>query len=174
MNCAETMASIELKYGPFDDEEIEFYREHMNDPVHGFQRKMVFTLFYKYFGDPVSIKAINQTEYIKLVIAAKRYLEAHDIYGLSHVISSNITRFVNRKSLNKREETRVRSSNSFASVQRKYNSPKIEKDILSDIASILSSDFEIIDYHNKDIHGTQLDKLSETICEAYLLYILLT
>ena len=171
VNCEEAMNTIEMQFGPFDEDEISFYKERMDDPVHGFQRKLVFGLFYKYFGDPVSIKAINQTQYIKLVIAAKRYLESHRIHMLSYVISSNITRFVNRKSLNKREERKVKASNLFINIQEKYNNPKIEKDILSIIASILSSDFEIIDYHNKEADGQQLDKISDIICEEVLLYI---
>ena len=42
--------------------------------MYRFQNNMVFLLFYKYFGDPNSAKAINRIDYIQLIIAAKRIL----------------------------------------------------------------------------------------------------
>ena len=53
------MRSIEMIYGPFDQEEVDFYIKSLSQDgkavINGFQKDLIFNLFYKYFGDPVSI-----------------------------------------------------------------------------------------------------------------------
>jgi hypothetical protein len=60
-NCYHIMKTIEDMYGPFDEKEIEFYHKQFNEEnwLNSFQRQLIFLLFYKYFGDSESIKAIT-------------------------------------------------------------------------------------------------------------------
>ena len=73
------MKKIEEQWGPFDQKEIEFYikelRNENGEIINGFQRQLIFNLFYKYFGDTTSIRAINSIDYVKLMIVAKRMLQ---------------------------------------------------------------------------------------------------
>ena len=53
--CDDAMNQIRMIYGPFDDDEIAFFKHRLSDggkcTVNAFQRDLVFNLFFKYFGD---------------------------------------------------------------------------------------------------------------------------
>ena len=53
--CDDAMNQIRMIYGPFDEDEITFYKHRLSDggkcTVNAFQRDLVFNLFFKYFGD---------------------------------------------------------------------------------------------------------------------------
>ena len=55
----------------------------------------------------------------------------------------------------------------------KYKNKKIIQQILGTIATIITSSFSIIDYHNKDIHGKDIQIESRFIIEETLIYVLL-
>lgn len=175
VNCEATMKYLEGIYGPFDQNEIEFYiRELASDNkvvINSFQKELVFNLFYKYFGDPMSIKAINRDDYIKLVIIAKKLLQANNMIILPYIISSKINRLVLRKNINKKESTKLESSPYYPYIINKYKNEKIEKQILSIIATILSSEFKIVDYEEVEIHGKIVEVSPEMISEEVLMYI---
>ena len=48
------MNKIERMFGPFDQQIIDFYVGEMSNTngelMNGFQRQLIFNLFYKYFG----------------------------------------------------------------------------------------------------------------------------
>ena len=169
------MRDLDVLYGPFDDDEIDYYIERLSKDgkfvINSFQKDLVFNLFYKYFGDSVSIKAINSRDYIKLVIAAKRMLEANNLIVLPYIISSRINRIMTRKNVNKKELTKLQNSQSYSYIKEKYKNPKIENLILSMIAGILSSEFEIIDYNNDEIDGKIISSLGDYLIEEMLTYI---
>lgn len=175
VNCEQTMRDLDVLYGPFDDDEIDYYIERLSKDgkfvINSFQKDLVFNLFYKYFGDSVSIKAINSRDYIKLVIAAKRMLEANNLIVLPYIISSRINRLMTRKNVNKKELTKLQNSQSYSYIKEKYKNPKIENLILSMIAGILSSEFEIIDYNNDEIDGKIISSLGDYLIEEMLTYI---
>lgn len=179
VNCEETMKTIERLYGPFEPELIEFYKKELTRDgkplINSFQKELIFNLFYKYFGDPISIDAINATDYIKLMIAAKRILDANRMVILPYIISSRVTRLVTRKNINKKEMTKLNLSPFYSLVQKKYNNPKIEKYILSIIAQILSSEFKFIEPgpENKELNGEPIPFIPDYICEEILLYVTL-
>ena len=175
VNCEETMKTIEMIFGPFKDEEISFYMNNLSEEgkiiINGFQKDLIFNLFYKYFGDPVSIKAINREDYIKLMIAAKRTLQSNNMVILPYVISSRINRLVSRKSLNKKELTKLTTSPFYSKIMEKYQNAKIEKYILSIIATILSSEFQIIDFDDDELNGIIIETIPDIICEEILMYV---
>lgn len=169
------MRLIEMMYGPFDKADILFYKKALSDgtkcTVNSFQRDLVFNLFFKFFGDTQTINAINLDDYVKLVIAARRILEAAGMVVLPYIISSKITRLATRKNINKKEMTKLEASPLYQKIKDKYRSDKIEKQILSVIAVILSSDFEIIDPDDLELSGQRIGILPELICEEVLIYI---
>lgn len=177
VNCEETMKTIEMVYGPFNDDEIDFYINKLSKDgrfnINQFQEDLVFNLYYKYFGDTVSIKAINQRDYIKLIIAAKKILESNRLIIMPYIISSKVKRLITRKNVNKKELIKIQSSQFYQMVIDKYKNPKIENQILSMIAGILSSEFEIIDFYEDDLDGRIVDTNVDLLLEEVLMYILL-
>lgn len=173
--CDDAMNQIRMMYGPFDPDEILFYKHRLSDggkcTVNAFQRDLVFNLFFKYFGDANTINAINLDDYVTLIIAAKRILEASGMVLLPYILSSKVIRLASRKNINKKELTKLESSPLWENVKNKYRSEKIEKYILSIIAIILSSEFEIIDPEDLEINGQRIAVIPELICEEVLMYI---
>ena len=53
----------------------------------------------------------------------------------------------------------------------KYKNPKIKKQILSIIATILSSEFEIVDFEDRQLDGKIIDTIPGFIAEEVLIYI---
>lgn len=176
-NSAETMKNIEAQFGPFDIEEVLFYKEQLSGekghPVQNFQKYLIFNLFYKYFGDTSSIYAINAMDYIKLMIAAKRMLQDNYMVLLPYVLSAKVEKYVSRKTVNKKELIKVKASPYYNMVYEKYQNDKIINQILSTIATIISSDFRIIDYREKDLHGKMIDTMPDLIIEEVLAYVML-
>ena len=175
--CDDAMNTIEIMYGPFDDAEIEFYRRRLSDgtkcTVNSFQKDLVFNLFFKHFGDTQTINAINLNDYIMLIIAARRILEASGMVLLPYIISSKVVRLAGRKNVNKKELTKLESSPLWEKIKEKYRNDKIEKHILGIIAVILSSEFEIVDPMDKELDGQKIVVIPELICEEILMYITL-
>lgn len=178
VNCETTMRTIEQQWGPFDEDEIDFYIRELKsdnrDVVNGFQKQLIFNLFYKYFGDTVSICAINVRDYIKLMLAAKKMLLQNRMSYLPYIISGKVNKIIARKSLNKRELIEMEHSQSYPRIMEKYSTEKVKSLILGTIATIITSTFMMIDYHNRDINGKQIINVDpRIIIEETLLYILL-
>lgn len=175
VNCDSTMEMIELMYGPFDHDEIEFVKKRLADDekpiVNEFQRDLIFNLFYKYFGDPQSAKSINLDEYVKLILAGRNILEANGLVLLPYILSGKVVRLSTRKNVNKRELIKIEASALYKRIDEKYKSERIKMYILGLIATILSSDFEIIDYNDRDLDGTPITIIPELVCEEVLMYI---
>ena len=145
-------------YGPFSQEEIEYYRKRLTkdgSPVmNSLQTQLIGYMFYSEFGDPITMKAIkNQTDYIKLLIAAKRILRDHwSMIILPYVISSRVLRTASRKIISKKDTIRIENSEDYAKIRTKYNNPKMEQKVIELIGTIMSSTFELIEWDEKT-HG---------------------
>lgn len=175
-NCEGTMESITAYYGPFSDEEIKYYIERLEENgtdtiINSFQKNLIFNLFYKYFGDPMSINNINKEDYVKLMIAASRELAANNMVILPYIISSRVLKLQQRKALNKKESLKLESSAMYQTIKDKYRSEKIEKTILGIIATIISSEFEIIDFYDKEADRKIISNVPESICEEVYMFI---
>lgn len=177
INCQYTMSTIEHQWGPFDEKEIDFYIKELQNNnleiINGFQKQLIFNLFYKYFGDTTSISAINVRDYIKLMLAAKKMLTNAKMAYLPLIVSGKVNKIVSRKALNKKEQVEMEQSQFFPYIKDKYQNDKILIQILGTIATLITSNFSIIDYHNPELHGKQLLVESKIIIEEALLYILL-
>ena len=127
------MKTIEKLYGPFDKGEIEFYMkslytESTDSIINPFQKSLVFNLFYNYFGNPTSINAINKEDYVKLLISAKRILQANNMVILPYIISSKVERLVTRNNVNKKELTKLEQSPHYKNIVEKYKNDKYPRD----------------------------------------------
>ena len=81
VNANQTMKQIEQLFGPFPQEEIDYYIQRLeeNDSdtiINSFQRNLIFNLFYKYFGDPVSIRSINKVDYTLYELGLETFTKA--------------------------------------------------------------------------------------------------
>ena len=162
------MKNIETMFGPFDPVEIDHYTkrillnsngEYSIDP---FQKQMIFSLFYRWFKDTQSIHAINREDYIKMIIAAKKLLTSKNMVILPYIISGKVEKLVSRKSVNKKEKAMVEASPSYPLILEKYKNEDIVNYILGIIATIISSDFSIVDM-NPEIDGKRLDTIAVSV-----------
>jgi len=176
-NYEYSMNVIEKKFGPFDPDEIKFYKKQLaneNGEINnGFQKQLVFNLFYKYFGDTTSINGINEDNYIELIITAKKMLKDNMMVYLPYIIGGKINKIITRKTLNKKEISEMESSQYYPYVVEKFKNEKIIQQIFGTIATIITSSFSIIDYHNPELNGKEIVIESKIIIEETLLYILL-
>lgn len=172
------MRTIEKQYGPFDESEINMLMERvMQDEngtpiINGFQKQLVFDLFYKYFRDRQSILAINKRQYAEMIIVTKRILRSKNMILLPYIISGKVDKLVSRKSVNKKELLLIEQSPTYPEVVAKYNNHDILKDIQSIIATIISSDFSIVD-PNPNIDGKVIEVIPAMLIEEVLLYIMM-
>lgn len=171
-----TMEIIDQKFGPFDDKEIDFMLNELTKngrPLFNkFQTNLIFSLFYNYFGDTRSPYSINVRDYIKLMLAAKRILTSYRMIILPYIISGNVVKLITRSGINKKEMAKLESSEYYGIIKNKYgNNPDIMKQILNIISNIISSDFEIIDYHNPDLNGQRINVISDYIIDEVLCFI---
>ena len=176
----QAVRKIEALYGPFSDEEINHYKKKLTKDgrpvINPFQKQMVGYLFFKEFGDPISLNTINQTDYIKLIIAGKRLLLHSGMVILPYIISSRVTRTATRKNVNKKELIRLESSELYNQAKAKYNNPKMEQRILEIIGKVISSSFKIIDYNTErhcptDIDGLMVPINNDIIDEELIFFI---
>ena len=172
--CRASMELIEMMYGPFEEDEVRFYINRLSEKgpaINSFQKELVFDLFYKYFNDPETLNPITIVDYAKLVIAARRILESSGMVLLPYIISSRVDRLAIRKNINKKEFVKLELSPIYQQIKEKYRNEKIEKQILSIIATIMSSDFEAIDFDDPSIDGTRIQIIPELILEEIPVYI---
>ena len=172
VNSDAAMEYIERLFGPFDQYDIEFYKRELTKAnrivINNFQKNLVFNLFY---GDPVSINAINADQYVELIIAARKMLESSGMVMLPHIISSRVVRIVDRNNINKKEMMRLEASQYYPYIEQKYKNSKIETYILRIIATIISSEFCVIDPHDEKLNGTKIETIPEFIIEEVLSYV---
>lgn len=158
----QTVERIEALYGPFSDKEINHYKSKLTRDgapiINSFQKQLIGYLYYKEFGDPITMNAIrNHTDYIKLIIAAKRILEGIGMTILPYIISGKVIRVATRKIINKRDMVSMKNDPLYEQIKLKYNNPKIEQKIWEFIGAVISSTFEIIEYDNEHSRPSEFD-----------------
>lgn len=180
INCETSIGMIEIMYGPFQDDEIEFYRRRLTENgkpiINSFQSQLIFYLFFKDIGDPISVNSINQIDYIKLMIAAKRILSKTGMVILPYIISSKVIRVATRKNVSKKIQDTIDASAIYVSIKEIYNNKNIEAKILEFIGKVLSSSFEIIEYDTDNHVAGDIDKqplpiINDIVIEELLMFI---
>lgn len=178
VNCQQSCQIIENMYGPFDPKELEYYSKYLSDndtksPIHQFQKSLVFYPFYKYFGDTMSINDINSEMYIKLIVAGKKLLEKEQLIIMPEVFSGKINKYVGRKSVNKTLMQKFLNSSYYNDLINKYHNEKIIKELVSMLATIISSDITIVSYNNSKFTGIPIPINYDILCEELYVFALL-
>ena len=172
-----TINSIIARYGPFDQKEINHYRNSLiknGQPlVNKFQHKLINNMFYKFFGNTMSPLCINGDQYIILMIAAKRILLNDGMRLFPYIIAGNVSQISTRTSLCKKELIKVEQSEYYNDICLKFNgNEKLIKAVQALIATILSSRFNVIDYNDKSIDGMEIKVESDILIDEILRFIL--
>ena len=154
VSAEQTVNRIEALYGPFSEAEIEHFRKKLTRDgapiINEFQKQLIGYMYDKEFGDPITMNAIrNQTDYIKLIIAAKRILLKSGMVILPYIISGRIRRIATRKIISKKDMISMEIDPLYDQLKQKYNNPKIEQKIYEFIGAVMSSSFEIIDWDDE-------------------------
>lgn len=177
INCKMTTKKIESIWGSINDKEVKYYINHLknenNEIVNGFQKQLIFNLFYKYYGDTESIKDNNVTSYVKLMLTGKKMLQQYNMSFLPYILSAKVNKIVSRKTLNKKELSELQTFPEYQMIVDKYKNDKIVKQILGIIATIITSDFSIIDYNNENVDGQKLIIEPSMVMKECLVYALL-
>lgn len=171
---------IEALYGPFSDEEVEHYKKVLtrdgSQIINKLTNQLVGYAFYREMGDPITWKNIpSSTDYIKLMIAAKRkYLEMGMVI-LPHIMSSKVIRLSSRKVVSKNNAIEIKNAALYEEFRMKYNNPKIQQIWFELLGTIKSSSFEIIDWDSTNnapsaIDGKPLPMVDDMIDEEMLVF----
>ena len=175
--CEKIMESIISKFGPFEQDEIDFYKKeltkHGRPVINKFQQNLVNNMFYRYFGDTVSINSINADQYIILMIAGKRYMLNSGMRLLPYIFSSNIIQISSRTTLCKKELIKLEQSEYYNEIQKKYSGDDRKiKQIQALIATMLSSKFQVIDYYDQTINRMDIKMESDILIDELLRFII--
>ena len=175
INSHYTMDQIDSVFGPFSKDEIEYYRRHLSGQsnIVEFQKNLVFLFSYKYFGDTISPRSINNEDYIKLILTAKRFLSNKGLVVYPSVIGSNVGKIIARKSLNKSEMMKFETNQLYPEVRKRYRSNKPLEKLLSTAATIISSNFYNIDYYNQKLTGEPIPTISDMVIDETLQFALM-
>ena len=180
VSAEETMKVIDSLFGPFDDKEIEYHRNKLKNDVgsyqNPFQKQLIHDLFYKYFGDVEVIHHVKEpaVDYIKLMLAARKILEQSKMVIMPYVISGKIEKLVPRKTINKKEEKEMVANPLYPLLVKKYGgNKKVMDQILSIFATVISSNFRIIDYRDPSLDGKRFDTNSTILMNELIIFTLL-
>ena len=182
VSAEQTVKQIEERYGPIAEDEILFYKKKLTldgtPLINRFQMQLIGYMFYKDFGDPVTFMSIrNTTDYIKLIICAKRILRGMDMVILPYVMSSKVIRTATRKIISKKDISKYERSPLYEDIRNKYdNNEKVLQKVWDLIAMVSSSTFEMIDYDAETHAPTEYDgcvvpMVNDIIYEEMLFFI---
>nr|DAN20310.1 MAG TPA: hypothetical protein [Caudoviricetes sp.] len=178
VSCMKQMERIEQTYGPFSEAEINFYIQELSkgdrQVKNVFQSELIFYLFMDEFGDTNSIKFVNVREYIILMLAAKRKLQLNNLFLLAEIIGGRVEKPVARKTVNKNIMLRMKMSENYQRVLNNYaNEEILENTLFGFIAKCIASEFTIIDFYDRRLHGQVIEVNKDLIAEQFLSYALM-
>ena len=113
---------------------------------------------------------MDLTNYIKLIIAAKRILAINGLHTMEAIISGKFVKVINRTNMNKKELAKIQASPTYIALSNIYKNPKIDEKLISILSIIIASKFQIIDFNNKEATGTPFIPQQELLNEEFLLY----
>lgn len=161
VNADYTMDYLTKTFGEVSKDEINFYIKELSAngkrmPQDAFQRRLVLNFFAKYFGDTASIREITARDYVTLMVIGKKILKEQGLLIFPEIFAGFVDRISTRTSINKNELAMLDQMEIFNLVKEKYCDQKTQNVIIEIIATVLTSDFNIIDYHNKSLNGKKI------------------
>ena len=152
LNIADTLERIPeyLGVGVEEAEVTEMLKTLNRNTV---QEEIVALITFKYFKDRDALKFINFYQYCYLVIACKKFLEAHRLKYISQIIVSDCEKHRERLNIcGRRVRPEILSSkkyNDIFNAKYQYFSEDVERPLLAFIGTVYSSTF-------KDKNGNEI------------------
>ena len=184
VSAEQTVRNILYKYGEVPEDEVEYYRNKLvldGQPlINPLQVSLIGYSFYKEFGDSMNYMAIrNNTDYIKLIISAKKMYSDLGMVLFPYILSSKVLRSSTRKTISKKDSMRYERSKLYEDIKNKYNNDeRILQKIWELIATVASSTYEIIDYdeenHCKGKYDGQLVPIINDILYEEMMFFIIT
>lgn len=179
--CRHIMQQLEKRYGTVTDDELQFYYDSLSDgnPHHpvisSLQRTLMFSLFGKEFGDPMTQKQRTEVDNIKLLIIGKRKLKENRLTVLAEIYAGKLNRYQEKKNINKKDLEQLAMTSSWTNIKNKYRDEKIIDEIKAILGTILASDFSMVEFDPKirgKIHGKHIDMgiLTSYVISEYLVF----
>ena len=178
-NVIHTIERLYRSFGPFYKEEMEWYRKRLTaggrNLVNEFQKRVISLPLLKYFVNQQALNSINANDYLIMLMCVKNFMINNEMKLLPMIVSSRVVKISTRNNINKKEKLKLETSSNYNLVKSKYSScwDRIEKAILSLIATIIASEFEVIDYFDKELDGTRIIVDTDFLIDEVLRYILL-
>lgn len=176
-NYKHVLKRLEMKYGPLDRNEIEFFIKELSDEdghfiLNPIQKELIFLYFDKYFDDPNGIIG-NRDDYIKMMLIMKKMLLAtNNMIILPYVLTGKIKRSFNKTSLKKSEREKIKKSRYYPLLQDKYRNEKHMNRIEAIISTIITLKVDFISYDEPELHGKKIPLKPELLVEEVLQFIL--
>jgi hypothetical protein len=174
VNSDDAMKIIDERFGPFNEHEIEFYIKELTKDGSsvksgGLQYTIISFIFVGIFGDMASIRYVNEVQYVKLIIAAKKLMNNYGIFTLAEIVGGKTKHGIARKSISKTMITRLKMSEKYPRILGIYkNEDIIESSLFSLIAQSIASDFTYISYYDQNINGQPIVVDKDIICEEFM------
>ena len=172
------MENIYRKYRRPSVDEVNFWIKELTiggqqlQTKDGFQRRLILNLWNEEFGDTASIRDIDARFYVSLIILAKERLLASNLKIFPYIISGRVNKLAAKSFICKKESAIIEQMEEYKAVQRKYMSPKVMSNIIENIATLLSSEFIIIEQSERN--GWKVPNEPATlIAKEYLQYVLM-
>ena len=174
VNSDDAMKIIDERFGPFNEHEIEFYIKELTKDGSsvksgGLQYTIISFIFVGIFGDMASIRYVNEVQYVKLIIAAKKLMNNYGIFTLAEIVGGKTKHGIARKSISKTMITRLKMSEKYPRILGIYkNEDIIESSLFSLIAQAIASDFTYINYYDRNLNGQPIVVDKDIICEEFM------
>lgn len=97
-----------------DKDELQYYMK--NFKINKLQRNLLFLFYAKYFGSTNVLYYCSVKEYVALLLLMKKYLEQNNFKYLNRILTSNVETVVERKTLNKKNLTKVIESETYVNI----------------------------------------------------------
>ena len=174
VNSDDAMKIIDERFGPFNEHEIEFYIKELTKDGSsvksgGLQYTIISFIFVGIFGDMASIRYVNEVQYVKLIIAAKKLMNNYGIFTLAEIVGGKTKHGIARKSISQTMITRLQMSEKYPRILGIYkNEDIIESSLFSLIAQAIASDFTYINYYDRNLNGQPIVVDKDIICEEFM------
>ena len=178
----QTVRLIVQRFGEVPLDEVEFFKKNLTTNgaqlINPLQIQLLGYCYYKDFGDPVTFRGIRSSDYIRLMVCARRSLLAQGMVILPYIISGKVTRVATRKIISKKDTIKYERNPLFTDIKNKYNNdPKLIDHIWQLIGTIVTSNFTMIDYDEENhcagpLNGQEIPMINDLLYEEMLMYII--
>lgn len=174
INKANIKQTIKILLKRFDvkieKEELQYYMK--NFKINKLQRNLLFLFYAKYFGSTNALYYCSVKEYVALLIIMKKYLEKNNFKYLNRILTSNVESELERKTLNKKNLTKVIESETYINiVNTNYSDAMFNimdgNAIIKFVATLISNTF-IDNEYNGEHNGEEIEINHDVISDELL------